>query len=531
MNLTFFGADRAVTGSCHCLDACGKRILIDCGLQQGRDEVEENALPFAPGEVDLVLATHAHIDHTGRMPLLYKNGYTGPIVTTRLTGQLMSIMLLDSAHIQESDAQWTNQKGKRAGRPPVEPLYTVDDAQNALAHLECHDYHQRFTLCPGVEAEFVDAGHLLGSAMIRLWVTENGETRRLVFSGDIGNIKQPIIRDPSYITEADYVITESTYGDREHDEREGEYTDQLAEILDRTFARGGNVIIPAFAVGRTQELLYFIREIKQKGQVSSFPNFPVYVDSPLAKAATTIFDGDLTGYLDEEAMALVKNDVRMLTFPDLRLTETTEESRTLNDDKTPKVIISASGMCDAGRIRHHLKHNLWMAENIILIAGYQSKGTLGRALLDGVKEVRLFGEDIAVNAEIAVLHGTSGHADQKGLLNWVEAFEKKPETIFVNHGDTEACEAFQALLQEKGYVAVAPFSGAEFDLVSGKFLAFPEGCPIAKRGAARKKGVFDALIAAAQRLLLVAQSCKERPNRDLTRFTAQIQALIDRWEK
>ena len=532
MNLTFFGADRAVTGSCHCLDACGKRILIDCGLQQGRDEVEENALPFAPGEVDLVLATHAHIDHTGRMPLLYKNGYTGPIVTTRLTGQLMSIMLLDSAHIQESDAQWANQKGKRAGRPPVEPLYTVDDAQNALAHLECHDYHQRFTLCPGVEAEFVDAGHLLGSAMIRLWVTENGETRRLVFSGDIGNIKQPIIRDPSYITEADYVITESTYGDREHDEREGEYTDQLAEILDRTFARGGNVIIPAFAVGRTQELLYFIREIKQKGQVTSFPNFPVYVDSPLAKAATTIFDGDLTGYLDEEAVELVKNDVRMLTFPELRLTETTEESRTLNDDKTPKVIISASGMCDAGRIRHHLKHNLWRPECSVVFVGYQAEGSLGRRLLDGAASVKLFGEEIAVRAEVVNFPGLSSHAGLTGLLNWIQAYSPKPTHVFVVHGDAEVAPAYAERLCRLGFSAHAPELGEVYDLLGDRMLR--EGKTPERRQPAAEQGntaAFRALQEQGRALQELIAASKGGANRDLRRLASELEELIRKWDK
>ena len=302
-------------------------------------------------------------------------------------------------------------------------------------------------------------------------------------------------------------------------------------MLQRAFDRGGSVIIPAFAVGRTQELLYLLREIKQKKLVHGHDGFPVYLDSPLAEEATSVFLQCDTDCFDPETQEVLKSGQNPIWCPGLQLALTAEDSKAINSDPRPKVILSASGMCDAGRIRHHLKHNLWMAENIILIAGYQSKGTLGRALLDGVKEVRLFGEDIAVNAEIAVLHGTSGHADQKGLLNWVEAFERKPEVVFINHGDTEACEAFQALLQQKGYVAIAPFSGAQFDLAAGKLTAFPAGRPIAKKGAARKKSVFDALIAAAQRLLLVAQGCKERPNRDLTRFTAQIQALIDRWEK
>ena len=343
-------------------------------------------------------------------------------------------------------------------------------------------------------------------------------------------ISTEMLRDPQTVDAADVLIVESTYGGRLH-ERTGDAVSALAGYIQRTFDRGGSVIIPAFAVGRTQELLYLLREIKQKKLVHGHDGFPVYLDSPLAEEATSVFLQCDTDCFDPETQEVLKSGQNPIWCPGLQLALTAEDSKAINSDPRPKVILSASGMCDAGRIRHHLKHNLWMAENIILIAGYQSKGTLGRALLDGVKEVRLFGEDIAVNAEIAVLHGTSGHADQKGLLNWVEAFERKPEVVFINHGDTEACEAFQALLQQKGYVAIAPFSGAQFDLAAGKLTAFPAGRPIAKKGAARKKSVFDALIAAAQRLLLVAQGCKERPNRDLTRFTAQIQALIDRWEK
>ena len=536
MNLTFFGADRAVTGSCHCLDACGKRILIDCGLQQGRDEVEENALPFAPGEVDLVLATHAHIDHTGRMPLLYKNGYTGPIITTRLTGQLMSIMLLDSAHIQESDAQWTNQKGKRAGRPPVEPLYTVDDAQNALAHLECHDYHQRFTLCPGVEAEFVDAGHLLGSAMIRLWVTENGETRRLVFSGDIGNVKQPIIRDPSYITEADYVITESTYGDREHDEREGEYTDQLAEILDRTFARGGNVIIPAFAVGRTQELLYFIREIKEKGLVKGHGNFPVYIDSPLAIEATRIFKDTDPDCFDEATRALLAQGIDPIQCPGLRVSVTSDESRMINADREPKVILSASGMCEAGRIRHHLKHNLWRPECTILFVGYQAVGTLGRTLIEGATDVKLFGEAIEVRAEICQLTGLSGHADKNGLLAWVNAFSPKPKRVFIVHGDDEVENIFAQTLTDEGFTACAPYNGAQWVIGAEGAVCVQEGTKVRvehrpSEGASRAATVFQRLVSAGKRLLRVIEHNEGGANKDLARFADQINALCDKWDR
>ncbi len=382
MKLSFFGADQCVTGSCHCLEVGGKRILIDCGLQQGRDEVDNRSLPFAPGSIDYALITHAHIDHSGRVPMLIKNGFQGRILTTRLTAQLMSIMLQDSAHIQESDAEYKNRKNRRAGRPEEEPLYTVADAQRVPEFIDTCEYGQPVHLCDGVDAVFIDAGHLLGSASIRLTLTEGGQTKTIVFSGDIGNVDQPIIRDPQFFTGADYVVMESTYGDRNHTEV-WSYTGQLAQIIDETLGKGGNVVIPSFAVGRTQELLYFIREIKDQGLVTSVPNFPVYVDSPLAKSATTIFCGDLRGYLDQDALELVKDGTHMFNFPGLHLTETVDESKSLNEDHTPKVIISASGMCDAGRIRHHLKYNLWRADSAVVFVGFQSPGTLGRTLLDG----------------------------------------------------------------------------------------------------------------------------------------------------
>ena len=347
MKLHFYGADRCVTGSCHCLEINGKRILVDCGLQQGRDELDNAVFAFNPGDIDILLVTHAHIDHTGRIPLMVKRGFTGRILTTRVTADLMRIMLLDSAHIQESDAEYRNRKGERAGREPVEPLYTAEDAMNVFKFLTVCEYGQSVELCEGVSAVFTDAGHLLGSASITLELDEGGVHRTLVFSGDIGNVDQPIIRDPQLLKKADYVVMESTYGDRNHTEV-WSYTDELAEIIDETLGKGGNVVIPSFAVGRTQELLYFIREIKDQGLVKSVPDFPVYIDSPLAKAATTVFCGDLHGYLDEAALELVKDGTHMFSFPNLHLVETTEESRMLNLDKTPKIIISASGMCDAG---------------------------------------------------------------------------------------------------------------------------------------------------------------------------------------
>ena len=411
MKLSFYGADQCVTGSCHCLEVNGKKILVDCGLQQGRDEVDNASLPFHPGAIDCVLVTHAHIDHSGRLPLLIKNGFEGKIITTRLTAQLLDIMLQDSAHIQESDAEYQNRKNLRAGRPTVQPLYTVEDAERVKEFVQTCEYGETVQLCEGVTAEFIDAGHLLGSASIRVTAHEGGETRVIVFSGDIGNVDQPIIRDPQFFDSADYVLMESTYGNRNHTEV-WSYTEDLAQIIDETLGRGGNVVIPSFAVGRTQELLYFIREIKDKNMVKSVKDFPVYVDSPLAKSATSIFCGNLHGYLDEAAIELVKDGTHMFSFPGLHLTETTDESKQLNLDGTPKVIISASGMCDAGRIRHHLKHNLWRPESSVVFVGFQSPGTLGRHLLEGAESVKMFGEEIAVRAKIVNFQGLSSHADR-----------------------------------------------------------------------------------------------------------------------
>ena len=333
MKLTFFGAARAVTGSCHCVECGGKKILVDCGLQQGRDERDNQELDFAAGYIDAVVVTHAHIDHSGRIPLLVKQGFTGNIYCTRLTGQLLSIMLRDSAHIQESDAQWQNQKGKRAGEEPVEPLYTVHDAEEAVKRIVTCEYGTTLQIADGVKVRFVDAGHLLGSASVEMWLTEGDTTRKVVFSGDIGNRDQPIIRDPQYIRDADYVLTESTYGDRLHDmDEQPDYTADLAAIIDETLGNGGNVIIPSFAVGRTQELLYFIREMKEQGLVKSVPGFSVVVDSPLAGEATRIFSGDLHGYLDEEAIAALKGGA-LFQFPGLTITESSDESRALNLDR------------------------------------------------------------------------------------------------------------------------------------------------------------------------------------------------------
>ena len=528
MKLTFFGAAKAVTGSCHCVEVNGKRILIDCGLQQGRDERDNRVLDFAPGYIDYVIVTHAHIDHTGRIPLLVKQGFHGRIVATRLTGQLMSIMLRDSAHIQESDAQWQNQKGRRAGRAPVEPLYTIADAEHAMELVETCEYGELVDLFEGVRLRFTDAGHLLGSACAELWLTEEGVTRKIVFSGDLGNVDQPIIRDPQTIDEADYVVMESTYGDRLHEPPES-YTEALAQIIDETFEKGGNVIIPSFAVGRTQELLYFMREMKEEGMVKSHPDFRVCVDSPLANEATRIYSGNLHGYLDEEAIEALKGGA-LFQFPGLTLTETSEESKALNLDTSSKVILSASGMCDAGRIRHHLKHNLWRKECTVVFVGYQAEGSLGRALLEGAKSVKLFGEEIAVNARIVNFKGLSSHADRDHLLAWAKHYAPKPRHIFVVHGEASVTEIFAQKLRDAGLSAHAAEYEEVYDLSADRMLS--AGVPLPpKPVSASGSPAYRKLEAAGQDLMEAIRHNKGGTNKDLAQFEKELMALIQKWDR
>ena len=533
MKLSFYGADQCVTGSCHCLEVGGKHILIDCGLQQGRDEIDNASLPFHPGQIDYVLVTHAHIDHSGRIPMLIKQGFQGRILTTRLTADLLDIMLQDSAHIQESDAEYKNRKNQRAGRPMEEPLYTVEDAMRVREFMDTCEYGQQIHICDGVDAVFIDAGHLLGSASIRLTLTEGGETRTIVFSGDIGNVDQPIIRNPQFFTGADYVVMESTYGDRNHTEV-WSYTDELAQIIDETLGRGGNVVIPAFAVGRTQELLYFIREIKDKQLVKSNPDFPVYIDSPLARRATTIFTGDLDGYLDADALALVQDGTHMFNFSNLRMTETVEESKGLNEDGIPKVIISASGMCDAGRIRHHLKHNLWKPECTIVFVGYQGEGTLGRSLLEGVRSVKLFGEEIAVHAKIVNFQGLSSHADRDHLLAWIADIKApKPQHVFIVHGDREVAPYFAESVEKLGFTAHAPQYTEVYDLIDDKIVA-PGYLPERKAkavGGQRVSSAYERLVALGQRMVDVIHRSKGRDNKTLGRWADQLRQLLDKWEE
>ncbi|NCB04835.1 MAG: MBL fold metallo-hydrolase [Clostridia bacterium] len=532
MKLVFSGATHEVTGSCTLLEVGGKRLLIDCGMQQGRDAYENDPLPVAAGEIDFILLTHAHIDHSGLAPLMTKNGFSGRYHATEATCALCEIMLRDSAHIQESDFEWKSRKARRAGREADEPLFTMADAEAAIAQLSPHPYAERFALADGIEVRFTDAGHLLGSSSIELWLTENGETRKLVFSGDIGNRHKPLIRDPQYIQNADYVVMESTYGDRLHDPQP-DYVAELTAVLQRTFDRGGSVIIPAFAVGRTQELLYFLRQIKEQRLVRGHDGFPVYVDSPLAVEATHVFNDSMACCLDEESRALVSRGVNPIMFPDLKLSVTLNESTAINNDMRPKVVLSASGMCEAGRIRHHLKHNLWRPNATILFVGYQAENTVGRLLLEGATSVKLFGEEIAVKAEVAMMSGISGHADQKGLLAWVEAFAPKPRTVFLVHGENEVMNTFAALLSERGFHPELPFSGSQFDLIAGEYTVRTEAKPIVRHTetAPVLRDSYKELASAAQAVQDIVARASGYTNRELRKMTRQLRDLIHTWKK
>lgn len=532
MELMFIGADHEVTGSCHYLRVGEKNMLVDYGMEQGSQAFENCELPVEPALIDYVFLTHAHVDHSGMLPLLYARGFRGQIYATSATCDLCSIMLRDCAHIQMQEAEWKNRKAKRsANNALVEPLYTMEDADGTIRRLVPCDYDSEVTVCDGVKIRFTDIGHLLGSSSIEVWATEDGITKKIVFSGDIGNYDQPLIKDPKLTAEADYVVMESTYGDRLHGEERPDYIGELTKILKETFDQGGNVVIPSFAVGRTQEMLYFLRQIKADRLVKGHEDFPVYVDSPLAVEATGIFQKNEFDCFDEEAMDLVKQGINPITFPGLKLAITSEESKAINFENTPKVIISASGMCEAGRIRHHLKHNLWRPECTILFVGYQAVGTLGRAIVEGAKEVKLFGEPIEIRARIMKLAGMSGHADKNGLINWVEGFTQKPKKVFVVHGEDSVCKLFTECLKiEHGISAYAPYSGTRFDLISSSFIYEAE--PVAvKKKAHGVSDVFARLLASGQRLIAVIHKNEGGANKDLAKFADQINSLCDKWER
>ncbi len=438
MKLTFCGAAGTVTGSCHLLEFENKKILLDAGMFQGgseSDEMNAEQFGFNPYEIDMLILSHAHIDHSGRIPLLVKRGFKGQIITSLPTFELCKIMLPDSAFIQESEAEWQSRKRQRAGKGIVEPLYTVKDAEESLKLFKGMEYKKVISIDPNITVRFMDAGHILGSSIIEIWVRENGEEFKIVFSGDLGNRDVPIMNDPTIIEDADYVILESTYGDRLHKDTEKKDS-ALLDIINDTIERKGNVVIPSFAVERTQEILYMLNTLKESKD-SKLTNLPVYVDSPLAINATKIFQTSLP-YMDEEAQKIIKTGDNPFDFPNLIFTKTAEESKAINFMEGSSIIISASGMCEAGRIKHHLKHNLWREDSSVVFVGYQAKNTLGRRIKDGEKTVKIFGEEIGIKCKVYSIEGFSGHADQKGLLDWIGAFKKKPAKVFLVHGEEEA---------------------------------------------------------------------------------------------
>ena len=535
--LTFLGACHEVTGSCYLLEACGTKMLVDYGLEQGADLYASGELPVAANDIDYVFLTHAHIDHSGRLPELVAQGFHGTIHCTEATRNLCDIMLRDSAHIQEFETEWKNRKARRAGRDEIEPMYTVEDAVEAMRHFRGHKYNETISISDGVQIRFIDAGHLLGSASIEIWITENGVTRKLVFSGDIGNLDQPLIRDPQYLTEADYIIMESTYGDRTHGKKT-DFTIALADLIEQTMTKGGNLVIPSFAVGRTQEILYFIREIKEQDLIPSCGDFKVYVDSPLAVEATNIYVNSANReYFDGKALELVEQGINPIEFSNLKLAVGSEESRAINYDRDPKVIISASGMCDAGRIKHHLKYNLWREECTVLFVGYQAVGTLGRRLVEGAHSVRIFGEDIEVLARVMSLPGTSGHADVNGLMTWIGAFEQKPRQVFVCHGEDTVTDSFADRLRNVYDLnAYAPYPYAKFDLRTGSMLSEGNRRRIEKKPAANHANLspnspYGRLVAASKRLQTVVEHNFGGANKDLGKFADQIIALCEKWDR
>lgn len=534
MILTFLGATHEVTGSCFYLEACGKNILIDCGMEQGEDTFENQEIPIPSSDIDAVLLTHAHIDHSGRIPLLYAQGFRGEVHATGATRELCNIMLQDSAHIQESEAEWKNRKAKRSGDTIYSPIYDMEDAKGSLRLFKSHSYKNKSEIFDGITIRFIDAGHLLGSASIEVWVTEDNITKKIVFSGDIGNLNQPLISDPQLIHKADYLVMESTYGDRNHGES-ADYVGELTRIMQETFDRGGNLVIPSFAIGRTQVLLYFIRKIKEQGLIKGHDGFNVYMDSPMAIEATEIFRDNMEGYFDGDAMELIKKGINPIKFPGLVESISVADSKAINFDEKPKVIISASGMCDAGRIRHHLKHNLWREDSTILFVGYQANSSLGGMILNGIKEVKLFGEVIEVNAKIEKLTGVSGHADRDGLFRWVSAFGNTVDKIFVVHGESRVCTQFAEDLEKEYKIsAIAPFNGAVYDLKNNEYIKNGALIPI-KDGKARSIKTeitpYERLLNVGRTLVSVIKRNKGMSNSDIVRFTNQIKNLIDKWEK
>ncbi len=473
MKVTFLGAAKTVTGSNFLVEGAGKKFLVDCGMYQGAAAEElENSAPFMFNidEIDFMLLTHAHIDHSGRIPKLYNEGYRNPIFATKATCDLCSIMLPDSGHIQEMEIEWKNRKRMRKGEKPLPPLYTAEDAAKSLEIFTPVQYDQLIEIDENIHVRFNDAGHMLGSAIIEVWIKEDGEQKKIVFTGDLGNNDIPLLSSPTMIEDTDYLVMESTYGNRLH-LRNDDKAELFLKIVYETLEKGGTVVIPSFAVGRTQEVLYELNKIKDVKHSEEFykqyqklMSVPVYVDSPLAISATEVFRENMNLF-NEETQELIQSGDNPLEFPGLEFTRTADESKELNEKDEASIIISASGMCEVGRIKHHLKHNLWNPNSTILFVGYQAPGTLGRKLVDGEKRVTIFGEEIAVNARIEYIEGYSGHADQEWLMNFVYSFIKKPTHIFLVHGEPEGQIVLKQKLEEETKIPVTiPSLGETYDL-------------------------------------------------------------------
>jgi len=469
MDISFLGAAKTVTGSCFMVTTNKYKFLVDCGMFQGQNKetmLNVDDFTFAPKDIDFVLLTHAHIDHSGRIPKLCNDGFKGKVYATKATTDLCKVMLPDSGHIQENEIEWINKKRIRAGKHVIPPLYTVDDAVRSLEHFEPVHYNELVTINENVKVMFRDAGHMLGSSIIEVWVKENGKETKIVFTGDLGNNDTPILRDPEFIDSADVLVMESTYGDRNHKEREDRF-EQFLDIVNDTIDNGGRVVIPSFAVGRTQEIVCGLNVNQEKygEKYKKILKIPVYMDSPLAISATEIYKNNAECY-DEEARRYIVEGDNPVDFPTLILTKSVDESKAINESQEPAIVISASGMCEAGRIRHHLKHSLWSEKNTVLFVGYQAVGTLGRRLIDGEKQVRLFGEDISVNARIEYIEGFSGHADQTALLNWFDNIKHKPSNVFIVHGEEESQEVFAEKIKERGVNVVIPNRGDVFEITT-----------------------------------------------------------------
>lgn len=470
MNVKFLGAAMSVTGTCHLITTDKYKILLDCGQFQGSkvlDQLNEQDFGFDPLEIDFMILSHAHIDHSGRIPLLTKRGYKGRIFCTDATADLVEIMLKDSGYIHEKEAEWSNRKAERSGKPFVTPLYTFEDAAQSVKYLEPLIYGQLYDINPDVRVRFSDAGHILGSSIVELWINEKEHVTKIVFSGDLGVKNKPLLKDPTTIAEADFLIMETTYGDRVHETNRASL-DKFVDIILQTTRRGGTVVIPSFAVGRTQEIIYELnmfyehhKELKQE-----LDNIMVYIDSPLATSATEIFKRNAQVFDEETRECILKGD-NPLDFKNLVFTRTSAESKALNFNPAPKIIISASGMCEAGRIKHHLKHNLWDPKCSVVFVGYQAEGTLGRSIVNGDKDVSIFGEKIHVNAEIHNLEGFSGHADRDGLLEWLSAFKTSPKKIFLVHGEEDSKKGFaDTVKQTLGYDCTVVEDVSEYNLDS-----------------------------------------------------------------